>query len=118
MKNKFGIPGFDEKGYFKKLPLVDEGVVNDTVKLNRMKEIADKMVLPTKEFDAVDYPSHYNQGQIQCIDAIASMQGDGFKYYLQGSAVKYIWRHEHKGKPVEDLDKAIWFLNKLKAQYD
>jgi hypothetical protein len=113
MKNKFGIPGFDEKGYFKKL--VDEGVVNDTVKLSDMKTIIE---LEEKRFDAVDYPSHYNQGQIQCIDAIASMQGDGFKYYLQGSAVKYIWRHEHKGKPIEDLDKAIWFLNKLKAQYD
>ena len=43
--------------------------------------------------------------------------GDGFKYYLQGSAIKYIWRHEHKGKPLEDLDKAIWFLNKLKEEY-
>tara|TARA_R110002012_G_scaffold64998_7_gene170660 strand:+ start:6557 stop:6880 length:324 start_codon:yes stop_codon:yes gene_type:complete len=105
MKNKFGIPGFDEKGYFKRL--VEEGVVNDTVTLSDLKK-----------FDAVDYPSHYNQGQIQCIDAIASMQGDGFKYYLQGSAVKYIWRHEHKGKPIEDLEKAIWFLNRLKAQYE
>jgi len=105
MKNKFGIPGFTKEGYFKKL--VDEGIVNDTVKLSDLKK-----------FDAVDYPAHYNQGGIQCIDAIASMQGKGFKYYLQGSAVKYIWRHEHKGKPIEDLDKAIWFLNKLKAQYE
>ena len=94
MKNKFGIPGFT--------------VENREIKL----EEGD-----LKKFDAVDYPSHYNQGQIQCIDAIASMQGDGFKYYLQGSAVKYIWRHEHKGKPIEDLDKAIWFLTKLKEEY-
>ena len=89
MKNKFGIPGFDDKGFFKS----------------------------KEEHDPVDYPAHYNQGGIQCIDAIASMQGDGFKYYLQGSAVKYIWRHEHKGKPIEDLNKAIWFLNKLKEEY-
>jgi hypothetical protein len=102
---KQNTPKLDENGFFKKL--VDEGVINDTVKLSDLKK-----------FDAVDYPSHYNQGQIQCIDAIASMQGDGFKYYLQGSAVKYIWRHEHKGKPIEDLDKAIWFLNKLKEQYN
>ena len=54
---------------------------------------------------------------IGCIDAIKSCQGDGFKYYLQGSAIKYVWRHEHKGKPIEDLDKAIWFLNKLKEEY-
>ena len=90
MKNKFGIPGFDDKGYFK------------------TKE---------EQHDPVNYPAHYNQGGVQCIDAIASMQGDGFKYYLQGSAVKYIWRHEHKGKPIEDLDKAIWFLTKLKEEY-
>lgn len=90
MKNKFGIPEFTKEGYFKS------------------KEAKN---------DPVNYPSHYNQGGVQCIDAIASMQGDGFKYYLQGSAVKYIWRHEHKGKPIEDLDKAIWFLNKLKEEY-
>ena len=67
--------------------------------------------------DPVNFPSHYNKGDIGCIDAIKSCQGDGFKYYLQGSAIKYIWRHEHKGKPIEDLDKAIWFLNKLKEEY-
>ena len=67
--------------------------------------------------DPVNFPSHYKKGDIGCIDAIKSCQGDGFKYYLQGSAIKYVWRHEHKGKPIEDLDKAIWFLNKLKEEY-
>ena len=52
------------------------------------------------------------------VDAIKSLS-DGFKFYLQGSAIKYIWRHEHKGKPIEDLDKASFgFLNKLKEQYE
>ena len=68
--------------------------------------------------DNVNHPPHYKQGDIECIDAIKSSLGDGFKFYLQGSAIKYIWRHEHKGKPIEDLDKAIWFLNKLKEQYE
>ena len=53
-----------------------------------------------KKHDPVNYPSHYNKGGIGCIDAIKSCQGDGFKYYCQGSAIKYIWRHEHKGKPI------------------
>ena len=48
-----------------------------------------------KKHDPVNFPSHYNKGDIGCIDAIKSCQGDGFKYYLQGSAIKYIWRHEH-----------------------
>ena len=73
--------------------------------------------MSSKKHDPVNFPSHYNKGDIGCIDAIKSCQGDGFKYYLQGSAIKYVWRHEHKGKPIEDLDKAIWFLNKLKEEY-
>ena len=67
--------------------------------------------------DPVNHPSHYNKGDIGCIDAIKACQGYGHRYYLQGSAIKYIWRHEWKKKPIEDLDKAIWFLNKLKEQY-
>ena len=39
-----------------------------------------------KKHDPVNYPSHYNKGDIQCIDAIKSCQGYGFRYYLQGSA--------------------------------
>jgi len=67
----------------------------------------------SKKHDPVNFPSHYNKGDIGCIDAIKSCQGDGFKYYLQGSAIKYVWRHEHKGKPIEDLQKARWYLDKL-----
>ena len=70
------------------------------------------------DFDPVDYPAHYNQGDIQCIDAIKSALGNGFKYYLQGSAMKYLWRYEHKGKQIEHLEKSIWCLNKLKEQYE
>ena len=43
-----------------------------------------------KKNDPVNFPSHYNKGDIGCIDAIKSCQGDGFKYYCQGSAIKYI----------------------------
>ena len=37
-----------------------------------------------KKHDPVNFPSHYNQGDIGCIDAIKACQGDGFKFYLQG----------------------------------
>ena len=39
-----------------------------------------------KKHDPVNYPEHYNKGDIQCIDAIKACQGYGFRYYLQGSA--------------------------------
>ena len=67
--------------------------------------------------DNVNHPPHYKQGEIECIDAIKSALGDSFKFYLQGNALKYLWRHQHKDKIIEDLDKAIWYINKLKEEY-
>ena len=63
--------------------------------------------------DMVNSPPHYNQKGIECIDAIEAATDDGFQYYLQGNILKYIWRYRYKGKPVEDLKKAEWYLNKL-----
>jgi len=66
------------------------------------------------ESDVVNSPSHYNTGAIECIDAIeSSMSGEGFKSYCKGNVQKYLWRYEMKGKPVEDLQKAQWYLATL-----
>ena len=32
-----------------------------------------------------------------------------------GNAVKYIARHNHKGEAIQDIDKAIWYLQRHKA---
>ena len=53
----------------------------------------------SKKHDPVNYPSHYNKGGIGCIDAIKSMQGDGFRYYLQGSAVNIFGGTNIKANP-------------------
>ena len=64
--------------------------------------------------DMVGSPSHYNTGNIECIDAIEeSMSSVAFKGYLKGNCMKYLWRYDYKGKQVEDLQKAGWYLNKL-----
>ena len=63
--------------------------------------------------DMVNSPPHYNQNGIECIDAIESATGHNFKYYLQGNIMKYLWRFDYKGKPVEDLKKARWYLDAL-----
>ena len=65
--------------------------------------------------DFVNHPPHYKQGDIECIDAIKAALGDGYKYYLQGSIIKYIWRFEHKENAVQDLQKSSWYLDKLIA---
>ena len=69
-------------------------------------------------FDMVNHPPHYNQSGVECIDAISAATGDNFKYYLQGNIMKYLWRFDYKGKAVEDLNKAKWYLDKLIEHVD
>jgi len=63
--------------------------------------------------DMVNNPPHYNQTGIECIHAISAATDKGFKYYLQGNIMKYLWRFDYKDKPLEDLQKAKWYLDKL-----
>jgi len=68
----------------------------------------------TKKYDNVNNPRHYNKHGIECIDAIqASMSDKEFLGYLKANVVKYMWRYDYKGKPLEDLKKAQWYLDKL-----
>jgi len=67
-----------------------------------------------KETDMVNHPPHYNSGGIECIEAIeASMSSAAFCGYLKGNVIKYMWRYEQKDNPVQDLEKAQWYTNKL-----
>lgn len=64
--------------------------------------------------DPVNHPPHYKQGGIECIDAIKASMGDvQFRGYLKGNVLKYLWRFEHKRAPLQDLEKARWYLDKL-----
>jgi hypothetical protein len=66
---------------------------------------------PRLPFDQVHQPKHYNQGGIECIDAIEAALGQlNFEAYCRGAAMKYIWRAPHKGKHNEDLAKAVFYL--------
>ena len=70
-----------------------------------------------EEQDVVTKPYHYNTGNIECIDAIEeSMSSVAFKGYLKGNCMKYLWRYDYKGKQVEDLQKAQWYLARLLNQ--
>ena len=67
-----------------------------------------------EEEDNVNNPAHYNYGKVECIEAIEeSMTPESFKGYLKGNCMKYLWRYERKGKELEDLKKAQWYLEKL-----
>jgi len=66
------------------------------------------------KFDNVNRPEHYNNGGMECIDAIKGMlTHDEYIGYLRGNALKYNWRCRYKGKPIEDLRKARWYEERL-----
>lgn len=78
------------------------------------REIQFREAMHGKGVDVVNSPEHYRQGGIEAIDAIqASMTREEFKGYLKANCMKYLWRYRHKGKPVEDLRKAKWYLDRL-----
>lgn len=55
--------------------------------------------------DNVNHPSHYTWlGGIEVIDVTEHM---GF---CLGNVVKYVLRADHKGEPIQDLEKAAWYL--------
>ena len=66
-------------------------------------------------YDAVNKPAHYNLGGgVECIDYIKQVLTlDGFISYCQGNMIKYQHRHGYKGNPVQDMEKAQWYLNKM-----
>ena len=63
--------------------------------------------------DMANHPPHYERNGIECIDAMRASQGDGVvRDFCVCNAFKYIWRNSHKGTSVQDLEKAVWYLNK------
>lgn len=73
------------------------------------------------EREAVNSPSHYNFGGIECIDAMkASMSMEGFRGFNKGSVMKYLWRQGEKeiADELEDANKALWYLIEMMSTYD
>lgn len=62
--------------------------------------------------DNVQHPAHYQCGGIETIDVIRAKLGEGFGYYCEGNAIKYLTRWRSKGG-VEDLRKASVYLGWL-----
>lgn len=63
--------------------------------------------------DAVNHPSHYTTGGIECIDYIQEkLTPEEFKGFVKGNVIKYLTREQHKNGD-EDICKAQWYLNRL-----
>ena len=57
-------------------------------------------------YDPVHNPEHYCKGGMQPIELILSVCPDA----LIGNVIRYICRYRYKGKPSEDLSKALQYL--------
>ena len=59
-------------------------------------------------------PSHYKEGNVECIEAIkSSLDTQAFHGHLKASVMKYLWRYDKKNDPDICLRKAQWFMNRL-----
>lgn len=58
--------------------------------------------------DPVNHPSHYKVGGIETIDFIEAKKLN----YNLGNVVKYVTRADHKGNRKQDLEKAMWYLQR------
>ena len=66
-------------------------------------------------YDMVNSPPHYADGNIETIDYIVDVLGEyDAIHYCHGNVIKYtgsrLW---NKDKPIEDAKKAVWYLNKM-----
>jgi len=80
----------------------------------------EQMEKPTvdQQSNNVNHPPHYNQGSVECIQAIEAMlTPEEFRGHCKANAVKYIWREAYKGND-ESIDKAIWYLQRMRGRYD
>jgi hypothetical protein len=73
-----------------------------------MRDIVGHANLERGEASSVEHPKHYNRGKYEVIDVIEDW---GLDFHC-GNAIKYISRHKHKEKPKQDIEKAIWYLQR------
>jgi hypothetical protein len=81
--------------------VIDEDCPNP---LYRFAELVREQQAP----DIINHPPHYtaHPSGIECIQITETMN------FCLGNAIKYIWRADLKHNAIEDLKKAVWYVNK------
>jgi len=75
-----------------------------------------------KVVDLVNYPQHYRFDGYELIDVIKAKLDKANMTLYQASlwtqCVQYLFRFDAKGNPLQDLEKARFYLNEIiKAEY-
>lgn len=58
--------------------------------------------------DDVHHPTHYTShpSGVECIQVVEHMP------FNVGNAIKYLWRADLKKNPIQDLEKAAWYIQR------
>ena len=65
------------------------------------------LMFEIEEKEMINHPSHYNQG-IETIEYIESWSMN----FNTGNVIKYVTRAGYKNDQLEDLKKAMWYLQR------
>lgn len=98
----------------------DDQLIKCLEKIGVLKDVVDdKRPVVSKKPDMVEHPAHYNQGDIECIDAIKSavIGKTGIEAVCVANVIKYLWRYETKNG-LEDVKKAQFYLNRLIKEFE
>jgi hypothetical protein len=66
------------------------------------------------DVEAVNHPKHYTShpAKCDCGRTIECIQITEHMNFNLGNAIKYLWRSDKKGAPIEDLKKAVWYIKR------
>lgn len=68
---------------------------------------------PDAATDMVNHPPHYtgHPSGVECIEVAEHLP------FCLGNAFKYLFRRDAKGNPLENIEKAIWYVNRHNETY-
>lgn len=68
---------------------------------------------PSASADMVNHPPHYtgHPSGVECIEVSEHLP------FCLGNAFKYLFRRDAKGNPLENIEKAIWYVNRHNETY-
>ncbi|MEU3825207.1 DUF3310 domain-containing protein [Streptomyces sp. NPDC029080] len=89
------------------LCFTDHELTHESEYLLAKADLSSAPEVATREDDVVNHPAHYTwlPGGLEVIDITKNF---GF---VRGNALKYLFRADHKGRTIEDLKKARWYID-------
>ena len=84
--------------------------------INKQLILHNELQLKIQDDDPVNHPPHYTCREMEAIDIIEmiiEVESNPKVAYNMSNVLKYILRFREKGTPIQDLKKAVWYLNRM-----